>query len=179
MLDAEARAAVDAGGDRGILMARDGAVVTVHVDSSRRRRTSTGPQRDVDEPDECRHLDERADDAGERLAGSDTEDADGHRDAELEVVARRGERNARRSRIAEPEPHRQHERARPHDPEVRDERHGDADHVERLVRDLVALQREQDHDREQQTPQRDRPDARQELLLVPNATHGALRPNGE
>ena len=45
-----------------------------------------------------------------------------------------------------------------------------------LVRDLVALQREQDHDGEQQTPQGDGPDARQERLLVPDATTAGFAP---
>ena len=47
------------------------------------------PERDIDESDENRHLDERPDDTGQRLAGRGTEDADGDGDCELEVVATR------------------------------------------------------------------------------------------
>ena len=49
------------------------------------------PQRDVDERDEGGDFDERADGAGEGLAGGDAEHGDRHGDGELEVVARRGE----------------------------------------------------------------------------------------
>ena len=49
-----------------------------------------------DQTDEDGHLDQRADDPGERFARGDAEDADRHGDGELEVVARRSERDRRR-----------------------------------------------------------------------------------
>ena len=59
------------------------------------------PERDVDERDEHGHLDQRADDAGERLAGGGAEDADGDGDRELEVVGGDGEGEARGLRVRE------------------------------------------------------------------------------
>ena len=50
-----------------------------------------GPEADVHEADEDGDLDQRADDAGEGLAGGHAEDADGDGDGELEVVAGGGE----------------------------------------------------------------------------------------
>jgi hypothetical protein len=54
--------------------------------------------------------------------------------------------------------------AEPHDGEVGEQRERDAGDVERLVGDPLPLQREEDHDREQQPVQRDRADAGDELL---------------
>src|SRR5512143_1462664 len=54
---------------------------------------------DRDQADQDRDFDERADHAGESLAGGGAEGGDGHRDGQLEVVARRGERQRGRSRI--------------------------------------------------------------------------------
>ena len=51
---------------------------------------SPQPERDVDEPDEDGHLDQRANDPSERLPGRCAEDAHSHGDRELEVV--RGDR---------------------------------------------------------------------------------------
>ena len=51
------------------------------------------PEGDVDERDEHGHLDQRADDAGERLPRGGAEDADGDGDRELEVVG--GDREMR------------------------------------------------------------------------------------
>jgi hypothetical protein len=63
-------------------------------------RRAAQPQRDVHQPDEDGHLDERADDAGEGLAAGDAEGADRHRDAELDVVAGGGERHAEVARLS-------------------------------------------------------------------------------
>src|SRR6188472_4800677 len=49
------------------------------------------PERHVDKRYEDRHLDQRADHTGERLAGGCTEDADRDGDRELEVVGGDGE----------------------------------------------------------------------------------------
>ena len=57
-------------------------------------------------------------------------------------------------------------RRRPHEREVREERDGDARHVQRLGGDLVPLDREQEHDREEEAVERDRRDAGDELGFV-------------
>ena len=64
---------------------------------------ASGPQRDVDEPDEDGDLDERADDAGEGLAGGDAEHPDRDGDRELEVVAGGGEGDRRVAVVREPQ----------------------------------------------------------------------------
>ena len=66
------------------------------------------------------------------------------------------------------------ERAAEHDREVGDQRQRDAGDVPRSGGDGVALQREQDDDREQQPVQGDRPDAGQEPVLVPVPAAGAF-----
>ena len=82
-----------------------GAVVSGDVLPVRRRRVGgveppAQPEGDVDQADQDRDLDQRADDAGEGLAGGDAEDADGDGDGELEVVARGGEGERRGARVA-------------------------------------------------------------------------------
>ena len=55
------------------------------------------PERYVNETDECRHLDQRSDDAHESLAGVEAEHGDRYRYRQLEIVAGCGERE--RSRL--------------------------------------------------------------------------------
>ena len=91
-------------------------------------------ERDVDEGDEHGHLDERADDAGERLAGGDAEGGDRDRDGELEVVAGGGEGERRRALVGHAERAPEQEAAAPHQGEVDEQRQGDAGDVERVAR---------------------------------------------
>ena len=61
----------------------------------------------------------------------------------------------------------------PHDGEVDQQRQRDPGDVERLRGDRVALEREQDDDREQQAVERQRPDPRQEALARTSRGRGA------
>ena len=95
-----------------------------------RREEAAGPEAHVDQGDEDGHLDERADDAGQGLAGGDAEGGDRDGDGEFEVVARRGERQgggALRSRGPSAAP--SEVAAAPHDREVGQQRQRDADDV--------------------------------------------------
>ena len=69
----------------------------------RRIEAAASPERDVDEPDQDRHLDQRADDTGERFSRSHAEDADRDRDRQFEVVAGGGERDRGVAVVREPE----------------------------------------------------------------------------
>src|SRR5690625_5701771 len=60
-----------------------------------------GPEGDVDQADEHRHLDQRTDDTGEGLTAGSAEGADGDGDGELEVVACCGECQRRGAGVAE------------------------------------------------------------------------------
>ena len=62
------------------------------------------PERDVDEPDQDRHLDERADHGGERDLRADAEDRNSDGDGEFEVVRRCCEGQGRRTRVVDVEP---------------------------------------------------------------------------
>jgi len=128
------------------------------------------PQGHVDESDEDRHLDQRADDAGQRLAGRRAEHADGDGDRQLEVVRRGREGERRRAGVAEAQRAPEREREEEHRHEVHEQRQRDEDDVERPGGDRLALDGEQHHDREQQPVERERADARQEPLLVPRLT---------
>src|SRR6478672_6129709 len=79
-------------------------------------------ERDVDEGDEHRHLDERADHAGEGLAGSRPEGGDRDRDRQLEVVARSSERQRGGALVRHPQETAESEAAAPHQGEVREQR---------------------------------------------------------
>src|SRR5699024_8677541 len=89
-----------------------------------------GPERDVDESDEDRYLNERSDDTGKCLTGCGTESADCDGDGELEVVARCGERERRRAGVAEAEGSPREEPDEPHHGEVDEQRQCDAHDVE-------------------------------------------------
>src|SRR6478735_3099513 len=67
------------------------------------REEPPGPERDVDQSDEDRHLDQGTDDTGEGLPGGDTEGGDGDGDRELEVVPGSGERERGGAGVAETE----------------------------------------------------------------------------
>ena len=133
----------------------------------RPREPPPQPERDVDEGHEHRHLDQRAHDPGERLAGLGAEDADRDGDCELEVVARDRERQRRRLGIGEADGASGPEAEEPHDGEVHEQRQRDPRDRERVAGDGVALDREQQHDREQEAVERDRADPGNELRLVP------------
>src|SRR5699024_1901050 len=62
----------------------------------------------------------------------------------------------------------------PHEREVDQQWKRDPGHIERILRDGLALEGEQQHDGEQQTVERPRPDAWDELLLVPVAALALL-----
>src|SRR5690625_2742003 len=127
------------------------------------------PQGDVDESDEDRHLEQRADHPGQRLPTGCAEGADGDGDGELEVVARRGERQRGGSGVAEADALAEQEACEPHEREVDKQRQRDPRDIEGIMRDGFALEGEEQHDRDQQPVERPRPDARDELLLVPGA----------
>ena len=99
---------------------------------------TSGPQRHVDQADEHGHLDEGSDDAGEGLARGHAEHADGYGDAELEVVARSGEGDRGVEVVGQPHAQAQPEGGGPHDREVRQQRDGDAGHVEGRGGDVFA-----------------------------------------
>src|SRR3990170_3933268 len=82
-------------------------------------------ERNVHEAHEDWNLDEGSDHRGKGLARSDPENADRRRDRELEIVARRREREGGRLLVAEPEALREAEGEREHDQEVQDEGHRD------------------------------------------------------
>src|SRR5450756_213309 len=127
------------------------------------------PQGHVDEPDHHRHLDQWPDHSGERDARADAEHGHAHGDGELEVVTGGGERQGRGLGVvgADLAPHIEaHEE---HGDEVDEQRDGDAHHVERQLHDELALEAEHDDDREQQSDERERADAWDELVLVPLA----------
>ena len=90
---------------------------------------ATCPQGDVHQGDENRNLDERTHDTGERFAAGDAEDADRHGDRQLEVVARRSERQGGGPLVGEAECLAERERPEPHDGEVAQQRQGDAGDV--------------------------------------------------
>ena len=126
-------------------------------------------QRDVDQPDEDRDLDERTDDAGEGLPGRRAVGGDGDGDREFEVVARGRERQRGGALIAQAEHGAEKVAAAPHDGEVRQQRQRDARDVQGSAGDLITLQRKQNDDGEQQAVQSPRTDPRQERGLVPVA----------
>lgn len=97
------------------------------------------------------------------------EGADGDGDGEFEVVARGRERQRGGSGVSEPERLPGEQSDEPHHGEVRQQREGDTGHIPRPVGDLLALQGEQQHNREQQAVQRPRSDLGKELLFVPVA----------
>src|SRR5699024_7629430 len=111
---------------------------------------SRQPERDIDESNKHRHLDERADDPCECLPRGSAKGADGDRDGELKVVAGRGESERRRASISEPDRFADDHADEPHDGEVGEERYGDARNIERVLGDGLALEREQQHDSEEQ-----------------------------
>ena len=69
-----------------------------HRLGGRSEPSTSEPERDVDEADQDRDLDQRPDDSRQRLAGGGAEDADRHRDRQLEVCSRR--RSTQASRCA-------------------------------------------------------------------------------
>src|SRR5690606_14215483 len=111
---------------------------------------ASAPQADVDQGDQDGHLDERPDHPGQRLARGDAEDADRDRDGQFEVVARGGEGERGGPLVPETDHATGQERATEHEEEVREQGEGDAGHVAGPGSDRLALQREQDHDSEQQ-----------------------------
>ncbi|STD12588.1 Uncharacterised protein [Dermatophilus congolensis] len=132
------------------------------------------PEADVDESDEGRDLDQGADDAGEGLAGGDTEGGDGDGDGEFEVVAGGGEGEGGGAFVAQVQTPSEQVADAPYDREVDQERQGDADDVEGAAGDLFALQGEQHDDGEQKPVQRPGADLRQEAVLVGFAAPGVL-----
>ena len=68
--------------------------VSSGCDTFRREVPTLEEERHVDQPDHHRHFHQRADDRGEGHTGVDAEDGHGHGDGQLEVVARRRERQA-------------------------------------------------------------------------------------
>src|SRR5664279_6046192 len=133
-----------------------------------------GPQADVDQRHQCRDLDEGPDHSGQSLAAGDSEDADGNGDGEFEVVARCGERHRGRPLVVKAERTSKHHGTAPHDGEVDEQRERDPGHVEGLASDGVALESEQDDDREQQPVERSGADLGQERGFVPLTTLGLL-----
>ena len=129
----------------------------------------------VDQADQHRHLDQRADHGRERHRRGDAEDRDGHGDRQLEVVARGGEGQRRGARVVGPDLPGHEEADQEHDREVGAERNRDPQHVQRLGDDPLALDREHHHDGEEQRHERDRRDARDELAVVPVARPSAAR----
>src|SRR5690625_1299948 len=107
-----------------------------------------GPEGDVDEADEDGHLNQRTHDSGQRLSAGCAEGADGDGDGELEVVARRGERQRGRSGVAEADALAEQEACQPHECEVDQERQRDSGHVEWVGDDRLALEGEEQHNGE-------------------------------
>src|SRR5699024_6538116 len=86
----------DIGCSRGCLARyRDRGIVWEEV--------STKPYGNIDQSHQHWHFNEGADDACERLAGGDTEGADGYRDRQLKVIARCAEGDRRRLSIDDTE----------------------------------------------------------------------------
>src|SRR6478672_8859999 len=125
---------------------------------------------DVDQPDKSGDLDEGTDHASQGLSRRCAEGRDGHGDRELEVVARSGEGQRRRARVAEPEAASEGEPATPHHGEVHEQWDRDPSDVEGARGDCLALQGEEDDDGEQQAVERPGADLGQEGGLVPGAT---------
>ena len=96
-----------------------------------------------------------------------SEDCDRNRNGQLEIVARGGEGQASRLRIVRAEPCPIQNETKKHHDEIDQKRNGDPKHVQWQPDDVVAFQREHHDDREEQRYQRERADARDELLFVP------------
>ena len=123
----------------------------------------------MDQTDQHRHFDERADHRGESHPGRDSEHGDGHRDGQFEIVPRRGESQRGAARVIRPGPPPEEEAEPEHQDEVNDQRHRDAQHVERQPHDGVALESEHDDNGEQQRDQSDRRNHRHEFPVIPLA----------
>jgi len=89
---------------------------------------------------------------------------------QFEVVGGCGERQRRRLGVVRPYPLAHPERHEEHHREVDQQWQCDAQHIEGKLDDGLALEREHHDDGEQQRHQRDRPDARREVVFVPVAT---------
>src|SRR5665647_2010786 len=127
------------------------------------------PQGHVDQADKDGHLHERPDDGREGDAGADAEHGHAHGDCQLEVVAGGGERQRGGLGVVGADLTAHVEAHEEHDDEVDEQRDGDAHHVEWQLHDEVALEAEHHEDGEQQGDERERADARDELVLVPLA----------
>src|SRR5450756_674591 len=125
------------------------------------------PQGHVDQPDEDRDLDQRPDHGRERDARADAEHGHAHGDGQLEVVAGGGERQGRGFGVVGADLAAHVEAHEKHDDEVDEQWDGDTHHVERQLHDEVAFEAEHHEDGEQQGDERERADARDELVLVP------------
>ena len=91
------------------------------------------PQRNLHQQNQRRDLDQRADHRGKGRAGVEAEDGHRNRDGQLEVIARRGERERGRLRVigarlaAHPEADKEHHH------KVDQQRQGDAQHIQRKL----------------------------------------------
>ena len=126
------------------------------------------PEGDVDEADQDRHLDQRADHCGEGDAGFHAEHRDGHGDGELEVVSRSSEGERRRARIVGTDALGQEEAREEHDGEIDRERDGDAHDIQRQRDDGISLEGEHHDDGEKQRGERELRDARDEFFIIPS-----------
>ena len=90
-------------------------------------------ERDLDQQDEGRHFDKRADDGGEGGSGVEAEDGDGNRDGQFEVVAGGGEGERGRLGVIGADLAAHPEADEEHDDEVDEQRHGDAQHIEAAI----------------------------------------------
>src|SRR5208283_1425988 len=125
------------------------------------------PQGEVHEREENGYLHQRTDHGGERLLGRDSEDDYRHRDCELEVVARSGERNGYRLLVAEGEPAAHEEREQPHPEEVCEQRCDHAKDRKGECGNRETLNREHHYHREQESPERQATHRRCEPVVVP------------
>ena len=90
-----------------------------------------------------------------------------HRNGQLEVVRRGGEREGHRLAVRGANLLGHEEGNEEHQHEVDQQRDGDAHHVERKLHDGFALEREHHHDGEEQGDERDGADLGDELRVVP------------
>ncbi len=94
---------------------------------------SLQPQRNLHQQNQRRDLDQRADHRGKGRAGVEAEDRDRNRDSQLEVIARRGERERGRLRVigtclaSHPETHKEHHH------KIDQQRNGNTQHIQRKL----------------------------------------------